>query len=106
MRAHAGQWALPGGRSEPGEDAVATARRELAEEVGLDLPPTDVLGELDEYGTRSGYVMTPVVLWGGAHLQATTLQAREVASAHVLPLDAIAAEPRFLTIPESERPVI
>src|SRR6185436_20711729 len=61
---HSGQWACPGGRREPGETAEAAALRELEEEVGLALPPEHVLGCLDDYSTRSGFVMTPVVVWG------------------------------------------
>ena len=63
LSAHAGQWALPGGRLDPGETAEEAARRELHEEVGLDLGPDAVLGALDDYPTRSGFVITPVVLW-------------------------------------------
>src|SRR5947209_19439027 len=44
MRRHSGQWALPGGRLEPGESALDAARREICEEVGLNLPPSAVLG--------------------------------------------------------------
>src|ERR1700761_1339988 len=63
LRAHAGQWALPGGRRDAGETAVEGALRELAEEVGLELGPGAVLGLLDDYVTRSGSVMTPVICW-------------------------------------------
>ena len=66
LRGHAGQWALPGGRAERGETPGETARRELAEELGLHLGPDAELGVLDDYATRSGYVMTPVVLWAGS----------------------------------------
>src|SRR5262249_44520664 len=65
LSAHAGQWALPGGRVEPGESAIDGGLRELAEEVGLRAAPAQVLGCLDDYPTRSGYVITPVVVWAG-----------------------------------------
>jgi 8-oxo-dGTP pyrophosphatase MutT (NUDIX family) len=107
MRAHAGQWALPGGRVDPGESAIDTARRELSEEVGLDLPPDAALGLLDDYSTRSGYVITPVVLWSG---EPVTLRAnpREVAAIYHVPLTALGDKevPRLKRIPESDRPVI
>jgi 8-oxo-dGTP pyrophosphatase MutT (NUDIX family) len=65
MRAHPGQWALPGGRTDDGETPVAAALRELDEELGLRCAEADVLGLLDDYATRSGYVITPVVVWCG-----------------------------------------
>lgn len=62
---HAGQWALPGGRIDPGETPQQAALRELQEEIGLCLGPADVLGTLDDFVTRSGFVITPVVVWAG-----------------------------------------
>src|SRR5437764_11969725 len=64
LRRHGGQWALPGGRLDPGETAETAALRELEEEVGLTLPPSSLLGRLDDYPTRSGFVIAPVVAWG------------------------------------------
>lgn len=65
LRSHAGQFALPGGHMDPGETAIATVSRECAEELALTLAESNVLVVLDDYGTRSGYAITPVALWGG-----------------------------------------
>lgn len=105
LRAHAGQWALPGGRRETGETAADGALRELAEEVGLVLDVGSVLGLLDDYVTRSGYVMTPVACWAGPTGQLTGSEA-EVASVHHVPLADLDVEPRFISIPESAFPVV
>ena len=85
MRRHAGQWALPGGRLDAGEDHEQAALRELQEEVGLQVPPGAVLGRLDDFATRSGFVMAPIVVWGGA-AHNLTAQPSEVASIHRIPL--------------------
>jgi len=105
LRVHAGQWALPGGRREAGETAIDGALRELAEEVGLALGTDSVLGLLDDYVTRSGYVMTPVACWAGPAGQLDG-SAAEVASVHQVPLADLDVEPRFSSIPESDAPVI
>ena len=63
LRSHGGQWALPGGRIDRGETAEQAARRELEEEVNLSLDASHIIGTLDDYVTRSGYLITPVVLW-------------------------------------------
>jgi 8-oxo-dGTP pyrophosphatase MutT (NUDIX family) len=107
LRAHARQWALPGGRIDAGESPERAALRELGEEVGLRLGPEAVLGLLDDYGTRSGFVITPAVVWAGANV-ALVPNPTEVASVHVVPLADLEGPgiPRLVTIPESERPVI
>ncbi|MDQ0381907.1 NUDIX hydrolase [Amycolatopsis thermophila] len=105
MRAHPGQFALPGGRLDAGEDAVAAALRELAEELGVTASRDECVGLLDDYPTRSGYVITPVVVRLGGTPRLRPNPA-EVAHVDVIPVRDLAVEPRFLTIPESDRPVI
>ncbi|MBM4229036.1 MAG: CoA pyrophosphatase [Gammaproteobacteria bacterium] len=107
LRNHAGQWAFPGGRIDPGESPEETALREMREEIGLALPDSAVIGRLDDFVTRSGYVMTPVVVWAGAR-PALVLNEDEVASVHRIPVrellrgDAPLLDPG----PEPDRPVL
>lgn len=85
LRRHPGQWAFPGGRVDAGETLVETALREMHEEVSVNLPGASVLGRLDDFATRSGFVMTPIVVWGGPGLDIWP-NPQEVASVHRIPL--------------------
>jgi ADP-ribose pyrophosphatase YjhB (NUDIX family) len=107
LNRHASQWALPGGRLDAGETVIEAALRETHEEVGVALGDEAVLGLLDDYATRSGYVITPVVVWGGPGLElrpdpAEVLAAYRIGVHQLLRADS----PRFVSIPESDRPVV
>jgi 8-oxo-dGTP pyrophosphatase MutT (NUDIX family) len=107
LRAHSKQWALPGGRCDEGETAVTASLRELQEELGLVLTPDDVLGVLDDYPTRSGFLITPVVIWA-VNFQKVVANSAEVASVHSITIaDLERADAfEFTAILESERKVI
>src|SRR4051812_14429073 len=107
LRAHRGQWALPGGRCDAGETPVEAALRELDEELALKLTSDAVLGTLDDYPTRSGYLITPVVVWA-PDSAAIRPNPDEVASVHRIALATIECDEAFdfTAIPESTRRVI
>jgi len=107
LRAHGGQWALPGGRCDEGETAAAAALRELNEELSLALGEGCVLGLLDDYPTRSGYLIKPVVAWAGAGAQIVP-NPNEVASVHRIPLASLSGRDAvsFISIPQSDRPSV
>ncbi len=107
LRKHPGQWAFPGGRLDPGETPDQTALREMHEEVAADLPAGRVLGRLDDFVTRSGFVITPVVVWGGTGLTLAPNPA-EVASVHRIPLSEFLREdaPALEQVASSEHPVL
>ncbi len=104
---HAGQWALPGGVIDPDETSEAAARRETFEEIGLSLAEDALLGRLDSYETRSGFVISPFVYWA-----ADTGQLRpnpsEVAFIRHVPLSALSTPgyPVFLPGDVAERPIL
>jgi 8-oxo-dGTP pyrophosphatase MutT (NUDIX family) len=87
-RHHVSQYALPGGRLDPGETPEQAARRELAEELDVHLPGGAVLGRLDDRRTASGFTITPVVLWADGPVTTTPAPA-EVAEVFRLPLDEL-----------------
>ena len=104
---HQGQYALPGGRLDEGENAPAAALRELEEELGVKAKPTDIIGRLDDYPTRSGFCVTPLVAWLDSSEEPAP-HPDEVETVFNVPLEDLTQSqvPRLHRIPESEQPVL
>lgn len=107
LRRHGGQFALPGGRIDQGETPVEAVIRECDEELALKLNADQVIGILDDYPTRSGYVITPVIL-ASQDVQSIVPNPNEVARVYRISVREITREgaAQFANIPESQRPVI
>jgi 8-oxo-dGTP pyrophosphatase MutT (NUDIX family) len=108
LKSHGGQWALPGGRIDPGETPIVAAMRELEEEVALSLSNSALLGCLDSYQTRSGYVITPCVFWSEAKPGDLVPSPEEVESIHMFSFHELMRDdsPNLEQIPESDRDVL
>ena len=104
---HAGQRAFPGGRVDPGESVEQAALRELEEEVGLKLDAGSILGRLDDYATRSGFIISPVVVWAASDTELVP-NPGEVDRIHRIPLRELLRPeaPILEDIDESPEPVI
>jgi len=107
LKHHAHQFALPGGRLDGDETIIEAALRETHEEVGLRLSPSDVLGQLDDFATRSGFRMSPVVVWAPPG-QTPVPNPDEVERLYEVPLAELDKPevPVLRRIPESDRPVL
>ena len=106
MRAHPGQFALPGGSVDPGESSEQAAVRELSEELGVDVPESKIIGRLDDYVTRSGFVIRPFVMWSGEAIGGLVPNPDEVAQVYAVTSEELDVDSRFVTIEESPNPVI
>ena len=104
---HGGQYALPGGRIEANESIQRAALRELYEEVGIIAPPNQIIGQLDDFPTRSGFCVSPVVVWLDDDPK-ITLDPTEVNAIFAIPLKELHHPdvPRLEAIPESNQPVL
>lgn len=98
LRRHAGQWALPGGRLEPGETIEQAALREIFEEIGLELQPDAVLGRLDDFVSRSGHLISPLVIWAEGAREVVA-NPEEVEAAYLVPLEEIERRDALRTRP-------
>ncbi|MGH3788768.1 MAG: NUDIX domain-containing protein [Pseudonocardiaceae bacterium] len=101
-----GQLTLPSGTADRWEWAPGVARRQIAAEIGLCLPPKSVLGLLDDYATHAKLVITPVVLWAGEHGESVRRQNALAAEIFAVPFTELDVEPVFVASSESDRPVI
>lgn len=88
LRRHAGQWALPGGRLEGSETVDEAALREIHEEIGLEFGLDAVLGRLDDFETRSGHLVSPIVVWGRREAKPVA-NPEEVDAVFTVPLDEL-----------------
>jgi 8-oxo-dGTP pyrophosphatase MutT (NUDIX family) len=98
---------LPGGRVDSGESASEAALREAREEINLALAPEAILGRLDDYPTRSGFLITPIVVWSppGAAMSANPAEVEAIYRIRLSQLSQ-PGSPEFVAIPESDQPVI
>lgn len=108
LREHGGQWALPGGRIDGNENAIQASLREMHEEINLELSESNVVGLLDDYQTRSGYVITPVVMWADIDFGQLAPNPDEVACIKPFTFSELsrADSPYLESIAESDRPVL
>jgi 8-oxo-dGTP pyrophosphatase MutT (NUDIX family) len=106
LRAHPGQYAFPGGRIDAGESAPRAALRELHEELGIEAADGDVLGRLDDFGTRSGYVISPFVVWIGAQVEALRPNPDEVARVFTVTVDEVNVDPVYVDDPAVDAPIL
>ncbi|MGE0828015.1 MAG: CoA pyrophosphatase [Hyphomonadaceae bacterium] len=107
LRHNAGNYALPGGKLDAGEDAIDAAVRETSEELGVFLMRDAALGMLDDFITLGGHVVTPVVLWSDAEVMLKP-DPTEVHEAWKIPLAELdlPQSPRFVPQPISGPPIL
>lgn len=96
MRDHPGQVAFPGGKIDPGEDAITAALREAHEEIALDPAHVTVIGTTDRYQTGTGFDVTPVLGIVPPDVTATLVaNPTEVASWFEAPLELVLNRANF-----------
>lgn len=104
LRKHAGQFALPGGKLDDNETSQQAALRELSEELGITLAENSVLGMLDDFQTRSGFSITPVVVWNDSN-DPVKPNPDEVARCYEIPLEELQANDLIDHMPTKSNPI-
>ncbi len=107
LQTHSHQYALPGGKIDVGETQEQTVLREVHEEIGIRAETNVILGYLDDYVTRSGFIITPIVLWI-PDLQNLKPEPGEVDEIFIIGFDELFRpdSPRWVKIPESKKLVL
>lgn len=107
LRNHSHQYALPGGRIDPGETREETVLREVREEIGISASRNEIIGCLDEYETRSGFSITPIILWV-EDLSTMAPEPNEVDEILIIDLAELfrSDSPRWVEINESDKQVL
>lgn len=107
LNQHSGQYALPGGKIDPGETPQIAAIRELHEELGMQLEESNIIGRLDDYPTRSKYRITPIVFWLGSEYELTP-SVDEVDRVFHIPFNELDSDaiPVFEPGVDADRPVL
>ena len=94
---HKGQVSFPGGRMDPEDtDEVATALRELEEELGIGRAAVEVLGRFHDVMSITRMRVTPVIAWIGERGDLSSLQpsAAEIDDVFALTLEEAGGPPR------------
>ena len=107
LKTHSYQYALPGGKIDEGETQEETVLREVQEEVGIQVKRENIVGYLDDYETRSGFMITPIVLWT-PNLEDLRPEPGEVDDIFIIAFSELFRpdSPRWVEIPESDKLVL
>ena len=107
LKTHSYQYALPGGKIDEGETQEETVLREVQEEVGIQANRENIVGYLDDYITRSGFMITPIVLWT-PNLEDLRPEPGEVDDIFIIAFSELFRpdSPRWVEIPESDKLVL
>ena len=89
LKDHAGQISFPGGRIDKKDlSPIDTAIRETKEEIGIEKKYINILGNLDNYVTGTGFQILPIIanVMGGYDI---SINSKEVESVFKLPMSIL-----------------